>query len=286
MVEVGTVGNSGRPASRKFHAIPANPWYVALYFNHIDDPFVALVLKGCERLCAQPTTKKDPVTVSVVKDLVDHYGPLAQLSDLRVFRFLVIVVVSFAGFFRIDEMLTIRLQHAHICDGHMRIILPQCKNDQMRKGNEILIARTHSRYCPVGLTEMFWRKAEMDRNHSETFFIPRLLATKGGHVALKSHGISYTTAYEQFSLYPAGDRKWGTIHTSQPEIRRRLASRSKRGGGTTYLQTWSVEVGPGQERIHRGHHCDSACSEPGVSLVISLRLSSHTGNYPCFFTAR
>ena len=213
------------------HAIPANPLYVALYFNHLlqtngttgalhsaaygirwahhtagppsplDDPFVALVLQGCERLCAQPTTKKDPVTVSVVKDLVDHYGPLAQLSDLRVFRFLVIVVVSFAGFFRIDEMLTIRLQHAHICDGHMRIILPQCKNDQMRKGNEILIARTHSRYCPVGLTVIFWRKAEMDRNHSETFFIPRLLATKGGYVAHKSHGISYTTAYEQFTAF-------------------------------------------------------------------------------------
>ena len=139
--------------------------------------------------------------MSVVKDLVDHYGPLAQLSDLRVFRFLVIVVVSFAEFFRIDEMLTIRLQHAHICDGHIRIILSQCKNDQMRKGNEILIARIHSRYCPVGLTEMFWRKAEMDRNHSETFFIPRLLATKGGHVAHKSHGISYTTAYEQFTAF-------------------------------------------------------------------------------------
>ena len=58
--------------------------------------------------------KKGPVTVSVVKELVDHYGPTAQLSDLRVFRFLVIVVVSFAGFFRIDEMLTILLQHVHM----------------------------------------------------------------------------------------------------------------------------------------------------------------------------
>ena len=211
--------------------IPANPWYVAIFFNHLlqtngtpgalhsaaygirwahhtagfssplADPFVALVLKGCERLCAQPTKKKDPLTVSFVKELLDHYSPLAQLSDLRVFRFLVIVVVSFAGFFRIEEMLSTLLPNVQIHDGHMKIILPQCKNDQTRKGNEIFIARTHSKYCPVGLTEMFWRKAKMDRTNSDTYFIQRLNATKRGHVAHKSLGISYTTAYEHFLAF-------------------------------------------------------------------------------------
>ena len=154
----------------------------------------------------------------------------------------------------------------------MRIMLPQCKNDQMRKGNEILIVRTHSRYCPVGLIEMFWRKADMDKNHTETFFIPRLLATKRGHVAHKSHGISYTTAYEQFLAFIQPvftDRQRFTPHS----LTSRLASRSKRSGGTTYFQTWSVEGGSSQEQIHRGHHWDSARSEPGVRVVSSSRLS-------------
>ena len=80
------------------YAIPAKPWYVALYFNHLiqtngttgalhsaaygirwahhtagfpsplDDPFVSLVLQGCERLCAQPTTKKDPSLCLLLKN--------------------------------------------------------------------------------------------------------------------------------------------------------------------------------------------------------------------------
>ena len=106
MVEVGSVGDSGRPVSRRFtrfrqslgpqpsnHLIQTNGTTGALHsaaygirWSHhmagfpstLDDPFVALVLQGCERLCAQPTTKKDPVAVSVVKELVDHYGPTAN----------------------------------------------------------------------------------------------------------------------------------------------------------------------------------------------------------------
>ena len=169
--------------------IPANPCYVATFFNHLlhgngtpgalhnaaygirwahhaagfpsplDDPFVALVLQDCGRLCAQPTTKKDPLTVSLVKKLIDHYSPLTQLSDLCILRFLVMVVVGFARFFRIDKMLPTQLRTVQIHEGHMQITLPQCKNGQMRKRNEILIARTHSKYCPVGLTELFRQKA-------------------------------------------------------------------------------------------------------------------------------
>ena len=211
--------------------IPANPWYVAIFFNHLlhangtpgalhraaygirwahhaagypsplEDPFVALVLQGCGRLCARPVKKKDPLTASLVKGLIDHYSPLSQLSDLHILRFLVIVVVGFAGFFRIDEMVSIKLRSVQIHDGHMQIALAHCKNDQMRKGNEILVARTNSAYCPVGLTELFWQKAQMDGTNSDTFFIPRLLATKSGHAAHKSAGISYTTAYEQFKAF-------------------------------------------------------------------------------------
>ena len=124
-----------------------------------------------------------------------------QLSDLRILRFLVIVVVGFAGFFRIDEMLSIKLRSVQLHGGHMQMTLPHCKNDQMRKGNEILVARTNSAYWPVGLTELFWQKAQMDGTNSDTFFIPRLLTTKSGHAAHKSAGISYTTAYEQFEAF-------------------------------------------------------------------------------------
>ena len=82
---------------------PADPFHVSLFFTHLLhsrgtrgaittaayginwahrvmgvrspllDPFVQLVLKGCERLTSKPTKKKDPLTTPMIKELVDMY---------------------------------------------------------------------------------------------------------------------------------------------------------------------------------------------------------------------
>ena len=211
--------------------IPADPWYVAIYFNHIlhtngtrgalqsaaqgirwahqvagftsplADPFAAMALKGCERLCAKPVKKKDPLTVNFVKELIDYYSPLTDLKDPLILRFLVMVVVGFTGFFRIEEMLQIQLKHITITTSHMTIFLPRCKNDQMRKGNEVPISRTHSQYCPVALTELFWKKVGIDGIDKEAYFIQRVIKKKRSHIAHKSKGISDTTAREHFQEF-------------------------------------------------------------------------------------
>ena len=211
--------------------IPADPWYVAIFLNHVlhtngtkgalntvaygirwahhiagfdsplEHPFVAMTLKGCERICAKPVTKKDPLTVDFIKDLIDHYG-LEGAKDLRAERFLVLAILGFAGFFRIEEMLHIQLKNVTATDTHIKVVLPKCKNDQQRKGNEVFIARTRSKYCPVALTERFWKKAGIDpREDKEAFLIPKLKRTKNGQIAHKSHGISDTTAREQFAEF-------------------------------------------------------------------------------------
>ena len=211
--------------------MPADPWYIAIFLNHIlrtngtkgalntvvygirwahhtagydsplEHPFVAMALKGCQRLCAKPIKKKDPLTVDFVKELIDHYGP-AKGNDLRIARFLVLTTIGFAGFFRIEEMLNTQLKNVEVTSTHMEIHLPKCKNDQQRKGNEVLIARTHSKYCPVALLEDFWRKAAIDPiSDKDAYLIPKLNVTKRGHVANKSQGISDTTAREQFAEF-------------------------------------------------------------------------------------
>ena len=75
------------------------------------------------------TTHKEKRTLklSLVKELIDYYSPLPQLSDLRVLRFLVPMVVGFTVFFGSTN-----------CCPRMTgmtgtwVILPQRKNDQMR----------------------------------------------------------------------------------------------------------------------------------------------------------
>ena len=190
---------------------PSDPFHIALYFNHLlqtngtkgaliaaayginwahhvggfasplDDPFVKLVLQGCEKLCGKPITKKDPLTCPMIKELIDLYRTSTGVPDLRQYRFLLLTVVCFSGFLRIDEILQTQLQHVQINSAYLSIFLPRCKNDQHRKGNTVYIARTNSAYCPVHLTEQFLHHAKLSLSDSAAFLIPRLVKIKQGH---------------------------------------------------------------------------------------------------------
>ena len=101
--------------------------------------------------------------------------PVPAISDLRITRFLVILVVGFAGFFRIDEMLSAQLKNVTVPAEPMTLISPPSNTDQMRKGNEVFLARTHSQYCPVAMTELFWRKAPLGAKSTDSYLIRRLI---------------------------------------------------------------------------------------------------------------
>ena len=210
---------------------PSDPFHVAIYLNHLlqtngtkgtlitaaygmnwahhvgvfasplEDPFVKLVLQGCERLCGKPTRKKDPLTCPMITELIDLYRTRTGNPDLRQYRFLLLTVVCFSGFLRIDEILHTQLKHVQISSEYLSIFLPKCKNDQLRQGNTVYIARTNSAYCPVTLTEQFLRHAQLSLLDHDAFLILRLIKMKNGHIAHKSACISYTTAREAFAHY-------------------------------------------------------------------------------------
>ena len=73
---------------------------------------------------------------------------------------------------------------------HMTIYLPKC--------SIIYIAKTGSRYCPVGLLEEFFRSASVQPSEKNVFVIPRLITLRKGHRVHAILGISYTTAREVF----------------------------------------------------------------------------------------
>ena len=74
-------------------------------------------LEGAQKICAKPVKKKDPMVTETIKLLIDAHNLLdASLHDLR---FLTVVVLCFAGFMRIDELLTTQLMHITIKDRHM-----------------------------------------------------------------------------------------------------------------------------------------------------------------------
>ena len=79
-----------------------------------------------------------------------HFASSSSLSDLC---FLFILLVGFAGFFRIVEIRNIALRDLSIHSDHMSVYVPQRKNDQYREGHTAFLARTDKVTCPVAVTE-------------------------------------------------------------------------------------------------------------------------------------
>ena len=90
----------------------------------VSHPLVKFALEGAKRRLAQPVQPKESLSVSTVQAIATHFASGASLSDLR---FLFILLVGFAGFFRIDEIRNIALRDVPIHSDHMSVYVPQQK---------------------------------------------------------------------------------------------------------------------------------------------------------------
>ena len=83
-------------------------------------PLVKFALEGAKRRLARPVQPKEPLSVSTVQaiSIATDFASSALLSDLR---FLFILLVGFAGFFRIDEIRNIGLRDVSVHSDHMSV---------------------------------------------------------------------------------------------------------------------------------------------------------------------
>ena len=77
------------------------------YLPPTDHPFVKLAYDGAVRLSNfEGTKKKEPFTASMLQALVD----MNQLDDLIYFRFVIICLLGFTAFMRLDELLNLKVK--------------------------------------------------------------------------------------------------------------------------------------------------------------------------------
>ena len=79
-------------------------------------PLVKSSLEGARRKLARPVQPKEPLPVDTVCRIADHY---ISSSSLAVIRFLFILLVGFAGFFRMDEIRNLSVNDVSICSEYM-----------------------------------------------------------------------------------------------------------------------------------------------------------------------
>ena len=164
--------------------------HVAGVQSPTDHTMVQSTMEGCRRLLAKPVQPKDPLPAHVFPKIVRAPGgPDVDIDNLRL---LVLVLVGYAGFMRISELLKVKYQDVEFHDTHMSIRVPKRKNDQYRQGHVVNISRTGNPTCPVAMTERLAAKAQFAHG---SHLVCRYFRSKAGLRASAS-GISYTRALE------------------------------------------------------------------------------------------
>jgi len=131
-------------------------------------PFVQTTLEGIRRSLARPVQKKDPVTIDLIADIVEHTDK-SCLSDVRLAT---ACLISFAGFLRFDELVNIRCCDVQLATEMATIKIPRSKTDQLRKGDEVVIARTSSATCLVSMLQLYMDKAKLQQSSHAFLFRP------------------------------------------------------------------------------------------------------------------
>ena len=67
------------------------------------------------------------------------YGSSECLVHLR---FLILCLIGFAGFFRISELLEVKVKDLNFFDDRVEIFVTKSKTDQLREGNTVFICKT------------------------------------------------------------------------------------------------------------------------------------------------
>lgn len=204
--------------------MPAKDHHVALYLQHLADglgsksaveeacnslawvhstaglmsptssPFVKAILEGLQRSLAKPASKKEPVTVEMLKKVLQDTELSGTLSDLRLAT---ACLLSFAGFLRFSELVNIRPLDIVFKEEYLAIKIRHSKTDQLRKGDEVLITRTGRSTCPVAKLEEFMERTGALKQDSRFLFRP-ICKTKSGERLRESGRISYSCLRDLF----------------------------------------------------------------------------------------
>ena len=201
--------------------VPASPFHVAIYLQLVSQeacspspvltavysidwvhqlagysklsghPLVVSIKNGCERLLGRPKNRKEPILAEMLHCLALQFQDKSSICDLRTFA---LCLIGYAGFFRFNELCSIRCCDVDFFPTYCCIFLECSKTDQLREGSWINIARTGQVACPVMALEKYISAAGLCLDDDLPLF--RALASGSSCHKVRPQGISYTRARE------------------------------------------------------------------------------------------
>lgn len=163
------------------------------FIDPTNNSFVISLLESVKRINGKPVNKKDPVNNDMIIELCSIYK---HSTDILVVRDLTMILLSYAGFLRFDEISKIKCKDIHIFEDYLKIKIVSSKTDQYRQGNDIFISKGQTIACPYKMYVRYLELTGLDPE-SEHFVFKPIFRSKGVcKLIYKNKPISYTTAKE------------------------------------------------------------------------------------------
>ena len=119
-----------------------------------DNSVVENVRSAAKRILGTAAVnRKEPISSDLFREIVSQ----ANLDNPVDLRNITMYVLCFTVFFRFDDISRVRSDMA-FHERFMVIQVQKSKNDQLRKGNEVVISKLSSPACPVSLLKRYLDK--------------------------------------------------------------------------------------------------------------------------------
>jgi len=151
----------------------------------ISSPLVKVTL---QRILARLVHKKAPATVRMLEQMVDEAKQSGTLADMHLTA---ACLVAFAGFLRFSELIELKTSDVTFREDAMVIKISHSKNDQLRRGDEVIIARSSRATCPVAYLESYLRRTGTSLQEQRFVFCP-ICNSKKGERLRDAGNISYS----------------------------------------------------------------------------------------------
>jgi len=146
---------------------------------------------GSKRELAKPVTKKAPFTTEMLKAIAQDAKRRNILASLRLGA---ACLLAFAGFLRFDELANINVCDVNIGFEFLTLRIPRSKSDQMRQGDEVIIARSGLDTCPVAMLEAYMKRGNIQAGSKQKLF--RAILSGKAEKLRDTGGLSYTRMSE------------------------------------------------------------------------------------------
>jgi integrase len=199
---------------------PAQPTYVALNLQHIletngsyhsvDAAFYALkcahtiagvppptdysivnfVREGARRILGtSQTNRKQPLTIEQLNLMISR----ANLNNTLELRNVWMYSLAYVGLLRFDDLIRIKRCDLSFSSDHLTIVIAKSKNDQLRKGNEVLISETASPTSSIKLLQLYLSRVQIPCD-CDKYIFRHIVKSRSHHSLVKDNmHISYTT---------------------------------------------------------------------------------------------